>query len=137
MSEFIRILTMQYIVFVTLGCLGVLQLAGARASSRRLCLLPNFRASALFGVVLLVVGYAFFFSRAQYLRVGLEGAQLFAYFGVSATLALLICLGVHTVRSGQVGTARHRIAHRVYASLAELKPLLGRPTRYRTEDEAG
>ncbi len=136
MSEFLWTITVQYIVFVTLACIGVLQLAGARSASPRLYLLPGRIASAGLGSVLLLAAYSYFFTQAGYLRRGLEGAQLFAYFVLGAVLALLLCLAISTLRSGKLGTARHRLSNRVHASIAQLEPLFSRPRGYRTEEEA-
>lgn len=136
MNEFLWTITGQYILFVSLACIGVLQLAGARSASRRLYLLPERAASAALGCVLLLSAYAYFFTQAGYLRRGLEGAQLFAYFVLGAILALLLCLAVSTVRMGKVGTARHRLSNRVRASVAQLKPLFARRRGFRTKEEA-
>lgn len=126
MNDFLRLITAQYVLFVFLVSAGVLQLAGARTGGR-LCLLSGRRSSALLGVCLLASGYAFFFTQARYGARGLEGAQLFAYFGVGAVAALLVCSGINLLRSGQVVGLGRRLANNLRASVAELRPLFERP----------
>lgn len=138
MNDFLRVITAQYALYVFLACLGVLQLAGARARRRRLCLLPGRRASALLGACSLAAGYLYFFflGKARYYARGLEGAQLFTYFALGACVAVLVCSWVHVVRSGQIGSARRRLLGRLHGGVAELRPLFERSGPYREDESA-
>lgn len=51
----------QYLLMAFLACLGIVQLAAARSGRRHLWLFPRRRATALFGVALLVAGIAMFY----------------------------------------------------------------------------
>lgn len=129
------VLTAQYIAFVLLASLGTLQLAGARGGRRNLRLLRGSRATALLGAALLTAAYLFFFSQARYWVRGLEGAQLFGYFGLGALAARLACAAVATVRSGHTSTVGWRALGRVRASAAELRAVAPRSGGVRANDE--
>lgn len=135
MTDLLRTITAHYLIFVFLASLGMLQLAGARSRAQHLLLLDGRRKSAILGVGLILAGYLFFFTKAQYGIPGLEGAQLFLEFGGTAFLALLTGVGANVARSGQIGVARRALRRRMAASAAELRPLFSAPRRYRVEDE--
>lgn len=136
MHDIPPILTAQYLAFVFLASLGTLQLAGARCGRRDARLLRGTGATALLGAGLLAAAYIFFFSQARYWVRGLEGAQLFGYFGLGALAARLACAAVATVRDGHTRTAGRRVMSRVRASAAELRPTGWRVTGIRARDEA-
>ena len=136
MTTFLWTITGQYLLFAFLACLGVLQLAAVRAGRTRLWLLPGRLPTAALGACSLGGAYLYFFTQARFGARGLEGAQLFAYFGLGAACAVLASSGAHVLRAGQLGTARRRLFARVRAAAAELQPLFVRPRRYRVEDEA-
>lgn len=92
-------ITLQYLLYVGLASLGVLQLAAARAGRSGLLLLPARSASALLGAGLLATGYASFFASARFGERGLEGAQLSGYFGIGALAALALCRFAGTARA--------------------------------------
>jgi hypothetical protein len=130
------ILTVQYIGFVFLASLGTLQLAGARSGRRDVRLLRGTGATALLGAGLIAAAYVVFFSQARYWVRGLEGAQLFGYFGLGALAARLACAAVATVRYRHTSTAGRRVMSRVRASAAELRPTGRRVSGIRARDEA-
>ena len=136
MRDMLATITSHYLLFTFLTSLGLLQLAGARSKTRHLLLLDSVRASAALGVVLLIAGYSFFLAIADYGLPGLEGAQLFFEFLLTAIAALLVCAGANVARSGHIGASRRALRRRIAASVVELRPLFARRRRLRVEDEA-
>ena len=136
MTSFLWTITGQYMLFAFLACLGALQLAAVRAGRRRLWLLPHRLPTAALGACLLAAAYLYFFTQARFGARGLEGAQLFAYFGLGAVCAVLASSGAHALWAGHLGTARRRLLARARAAAAELQPLFARARAYRVKDEA-
>lgn len=74
----------QYLLFVFLASLGVVQIAAARNGLKGLMLLPGRRASLVLGWTLVVASFVWFFTVEDRDVPGLEGTQLAVYFFLGA-----------------------------------------------------
>ncbi|MBI2861637.1 MAG: hypothetical protein HYX89_02335 [Chloroflexi bacterium] len=79
----------QYLLFVFLASLGVVQIAAARNGLKGLMLVPGRVPSLVFGWALVVASFLWFFSVEDRDVPGLEGTQLGVYFLIGSSGAVL------------------------------------------------
>jgi hypothetical protein len=86
-------LTLQYLLFIFVAAVGVIQIAAARAGLRGLLLTTSRGSSFALGVVLVVGGFSWFFGILDRNVRGLEGmeqAVLFVPAGIAAVAATFV-----------------------------------------------
>ncbi len=87
-------LAREYLAFVFLAALGVLQAAAAYGGLEGLLLLPSRRAAGLLGLSLAVASCIWFFARGNRnlpdTNGGIAGAQQFGYFAVGCAAAVAV-----------------------------------------------
>jgi len=85
-------ITLDYLKFVFLASLGVIQVAAANSSLWGLCIIPKRAPSTAIGLALIAFTFVWFFDSGSRNAPGLEGAQLGFYFFGGATAAALSSL---------------------------------------------
>lgn len=85
-------ITLDYLEFVFLASLGVIQVAAANSSLWGLCIIPKRAHSTVIGLVFTAIAFVWFFGSRSHTVPGLEGAQLGFYFLGGAIVAALSSL---------------------------------------------
>ena len=102
---------LDFLTFVFIASLGVLQVVFAHSSLRGLLLLKSRPIAFLLGILLTTAAFLWFFlSEPRNLpdtQGGLDGNQAAGLFSVGAGLALVLTLALSSLRNGSMGKGDH------------------------------
>lgn len=91
---------LDFLIFSFVASLGVLQIFAIRGD-RRYSFFRQKVSSTIFGSLLLIISYLWFFNSGQRNVRNLEGAELFIIFGLGAMLSVLVARVIHNMRKAK------------------------------------
>ena len=104
---------LDFLIFVFIASFGVLQVVFARSSLRGLLLFKSRQIAFMLGLLLITAAFLWFFlSEPRNLsdtQGGLDGNQAAGLFSVGAGLALVLTLGLTSLRNRSMGDGGHRM----------------------------
>lgn len=103
------LLAVEYLGFVFVAALGVLQWVAVRRGLRGLWLFPHPLACRLFALVGIAGSYSWFFLRKDRIRPGLEGFQQLFLFSLASLVAVAVTLALSSLRSGRRGSPSQEV----------------------------
>ncbi len=90
-------LALEYTIFIFAATFGVLQLAAVHSGLRGLSFLKRPLAASIFGAVVIIGAYVWFFAIENRNVPGLEGSQQLGNFALGASLAIVFTFVVSSI----------------------------------------